>query len=203
MTVATTDGDSIWAFRYSSEHDSRSLFFSTEVQTLRHQYPDNPVLHGLSDETRHRALGAARRPGRRMERCTGVDLGGRPGGTGRDAPVQAAERRLSIRVNTPRRSPAGLDTAPRRRCESRRAGTPAPRSSRRRSATRRVRARSRRGRCRCRRSRRSAAAGRAEQGERRSASARPSSRSQRSAEAPRTTSSSARNSAASSQARPR
>jgi glutamine amidotransferase len=52
MTVATTDGDSIWAFRYSSEGDSRSLFFSTEVQTLRHQYPDNPVLHGLSDETR-------------------------------------------------------------------------------------------------------------------------------------------------------
>ena len=52
MTVATTDGDSIWAFRYSSERDSRSLFFSTDVQTLRHQYPDNPVLHDLSDETR-------------------------------------------------------------------------------------------------------------------------------------------------------
>ena len=52
MTVATTDGRTIWAFRYSSEHDSRSLFFSTEVETLRHQYPDNPVLHGLSDETR-------------------------------------------------------------------------------------------------------------------------------------------------------
>ena len=32
MTVATTDGDSIWAFRYSSEHDSRSLFFSTDVR---------------------------------------------------------------------------------------------------------------------------------------------------------------------------
>jgi predicted glutamine amidotransferase len=52
MTVATTDGDSVWAFRYSSEGDSRSLFFSTEVATLRHQYPDNPVLHELSDETR-------------------------------------------------------------------------------------------------------------------------------------------------------
>src|SRR5213078_5397607 len=32
MTVATTDGQSIWGFRYSSERDSRSLFFSTEVQ---------------------------------------------------------------------------------------------------------------------------------------------------------------------------
>jgi glutamine amidotransferase len=52
MTVATTDGESVWAFRYSSEGRSRSLFHSTDVSTLRHQYPDNPVLHGLSDETR-------------------------------------------------------------------------------------------------------------------------------------------------------
>lgn len=52
MTVATTDGASIWAFRYSSEHDSRSLFYSTAVDTLRDQYPDNPALHGLSDDTR-------------------------------------------------------------------------------------------------------------------------------------------------------
>jgi glutamine amidotransferase len=52
MTVATTDGTRVWAFRYSSEGTSRSLFYSTDVSTLRHQYPDNPVLHGLSDETR-------------------------------------------------------------------------------------------------------------------------------------------------------
>jgi glutamine amidotransferase len=52
MTVATTDGIRVWAFRYSSEGQSRSLFYSTAVSTLRHQYPDNPVLHGLSDETR-------------------------------------------------------------------------------------------------------------------------------------------------------
>jgi predicted glutamine amidotransferase len=52
MTVATTDGESVWAFRYSSEGSSRSLFFSTDVHTLRTQYPDNPVLHDLSDETR-------------------------------------------------------------------------------------------------------------------------------------------------------
>jgi predicted glutamine amidotransferase len=52
MTVATTDGDTVWAFRYSSEHDSRSLFYSTDVATLRAQHPDNPVLHDLSDETR-------------------------------------------------------------------------------------------------------------------------------------------------------
>lgn len=52
MTVATTDGDSTWAFRYSSEGRSRSLFHSTDISTLRHQYPDNPVLHVLSDDAR-------------------------------------------------------------------------------------------------------------------------------------------------------
>ena len=52
MTVATTGGTSIWAFRYSSEGASRSLFFSTAVEALRAQYPDNPVLHQLSTEAR-------------------------------------------------------------------------------------------------------------------------------------------------------
>jgi predicted glutamine amidotransferase len=52
MTVAVTDGLTTWAFRYSSEGRSRSLFRSTDVSTLRHQYPDNPVLHELSDDTR-------------------------------------------------------------------------------------------------------------------------------------------------------
>lgn len=52
MTVATTDGSTTWAFRYSSVHDSRSLFHSTDVSTLRDQYPDNPMLHELSDDAR-------------------------------------------------------------------------------------------------------------------------------------------------------
>ena len=52
MTVATTDGESVWAFRYSSAGKSRSLFFSTDVKTLRAQHPDNPVLHQVSDESR-------------------------------------------------------------------------------------------------------------------------------------------------------
>ena len=52
MTVATTDGSSMWAFRYSSEGKSRSLFFSTAVDTLRAVYPDNPILHLVSDESR-------------------------------------------------------------------------------------------------------------------------------------------------------
>ena len=52
MTVATTDGETTWAFRYSSARVSRSLFHSTSVSTLRHQYPDNPLLHELSDDAR-------------------------------------------------------------------------------------------------------------------------------------------------------
>jgi len=51
-TVATSDGDKLWAFRYSSEGKSRSLFFSTKLAVLRERYPDNPMFHELSDETR-------------------------------------------------------------------------------------------------------------------------------------------------------
>ena len=52
MTVATTDGSATWAFRYSSMHESRSLFHSQDISTLRHQYPDHPILHELSDDAR-------------------------------------------------------------------------------------------------------------------------------------------------------
>jgi glutamine amidotransferase len=52
MTVATTDGETLWAFRYSSEGRSRSLFHSTDISTLRAQYPENPLLHRLSDDAR-------------------------------------------------------------------------------------------------------------------------------------------------------
>jgi predicted glutamine amidotransferase len=52
MTVATTDGTTIWAFRYSSERDSRSLFYSTDVPTLRALHPEVEILGKLSDESR-------------------------------------------------------------------------------------------------------------------------------------------------------
>nr|BFE56882.1 class II glutamine amidotransferase [Dactylosporangium thailandense] len=52
MTVATTDGERLWAFRYSSEHDSRSLYCSTELDTLRTMYPENPVLQQVEERTR-------------------------------------------------------------------------------------------------------------------------------------------------------
>jgi glutamine amidotransferase len=52
MTVATTDGTRLWAFRYSTEGQSRSLFRNADVAVLREQYPENPLLHGLADTTR-------------------------------------------------------------------------------------------------------------------------------------------------------
>jgi glutamine amidotransferase len=52
MTVATSDGERVWAFRYSSIGRSRSLYYSTKIATLRAQYPDNRTLHDLSDDTR-------------------------------------------------------------------------------------------------------------------------------------------------------
>ena len=56
MTIATTDGKSVWAFRYSSERDSRSLYFSTDVRALRELHPEVARLQEVSD----RSLGAAR-----------------------------------------------------------------------------------------------------------------------------------------------
>ncbi len=51
-TVATTDGDSIWAFRYSSERKSRTLFYTTDVPTLRKLYPERKDFEQFSDDAR-------------------------------------------------------------------------------------------------------------------------------------------------------
>ena len=51
-TVATTNGENIWAFRYSSEGKSRSLFFTGHIPTLRDLYPEREILHEVSDDAR-------------------------------------------------------------------------------------------------------------------------------------------------------
>jgi glutamine amidotransferase len=51
-TVATTNGQHIWAFRYSSEGRSRSLFFTKHVPTLRHLYPEREIFQEISDDAR-------------------------------------------------------------------------------------------------------------------------------------------------------
>ena len=52
MTIATTDRMSVWAFRYSSERKSRTLYYSTNVSTLRQLHPELPRLQEISDESR-------------------------------------------------------------------------------------------------------------------------------------------------------
>ena len=51
-TVATTDGERMWAFRYSSEGKSRSLFFTGHVPTLRKLYPEREIFEEVSDDAR-------------------------------------------------------------------------------------------------------------------------------------------------------
>jgi glutamine amidotransferase len=52
MTVATSNGERIWAFRYSSEGKSLSLYFSTLVAKLRAAHPELEVLFTVSEEAR-------------------------------------------------------------------------------------------------------------------------------------------------------
>jgi len=52
MSVSVSDGESIWVFRYSSEGEPPSLFFSTDVSALRAQHPEIEALKTLSDESR-------------------------------------------------------------------------------------------------------------------------------------------------------
>jgi glutamine amidotransferase len=51
-TIATTDGERMWAFRYSSEGKSRSLFYTGHIGTLRKLYPDRDILFEVSEDTR-------------------------------------------------------------------------------------------------------------------------------------------------------
>lgn len=52
MTVVTSDGARLWAFRYSSEGRSRTLFYSALVASVRQLHPDIAILREVSDETR-------------------------------------------------------------------------------------------------------------------------------------------------------
>ncbi|WP_324788121.1 class II glutamine amidotransferase [Streptomyces sp. H51] len=52
MTVAVADGERLWAFRYSSEGASRSLYYSTRVGALRSRRPETEYLRDLPDTAR-------------------------------------------------------------------------------------------------------------------------------------------------------
>ena len=52
MTVGLSDGERLWAIRYSTEHQSRTLFVSEHADTLRKLHPDNPRIQQFTDEDR-------------------------------------------------------------------------------------------------------------------------------------------------------
>jgi predicted glutamine amidotransferase len=52
MTVGISDGERVWAVRYSSVHESRTLFLSEDVDALRRLHPDNPRLQQLTEGDR-------------------------------------------------------------------------------------------------------------------------------------------------------
>ena len=52
MTVGIADGERVWAIRYSSAHQSRTLFVSEDVETVRRLHPENPRLQQLPEDTR-------------------------------------------------------------------------------------------------------------------------------------------------------
>jgi glutamine amidotransferase len=51
-TIAATDGERLWAFRYSSEGKSRTLYYSTRYETLKSLYPDDERWNDFDEETR-------------------------------------------------------------------------------------------------------------------------------------------------------
>ena len=52
MTVGISDGERVWAVRYSSAHESRTLFLSEDVEALRRLHPDNERLQQLAEGDR-------------------------------------------------------------------------------------------------------------------------------------------------------
>jgi glutamine amidotransferase len=51
-TIAVSDGATLWAFRYSSEGRSRTLFHSADMPTLRRMFPDVERFSRFGDDAR-------------------------------------------------------------------------------------------------------------------------------------------------------
>jgi predicted glutamine amidotransferase len=51
-SMGLSDGERLWAFRYSTEGKSRTLFVSADANAVRRLHPDNPRLQQLRDEDR-------------------------------------------------------------------------------------------------------------------------------------------------------
>jgi glutamine amidotransferase len=52
MTLGFSDGERLWAVRYSSEGRSRTLYVSADRETVQSLHPDNPRFARMTDEDR-------------------------------------------------------------------------------------------------------------------------------------------------------
>ena len=68
-SIGVSDGERLWAVRYSTEGNSRTLFASADVHALKQLHPENPRLALLRDGRPHRGLGASRGPSRCVARA--------------------------------------------------------------------------------------------------------------------------------------
>jgi predicted glutamine amidotransferase len=51
-SIGVSDGETLWAVRYSTEHKSRTLYASADAQAIKQLHPENPRLQRLRDEDR-------------------------------------------------------------------------------------------------------------------------------------------------------
>ena len=52
MTIGISDGERLWAIRYSSQHESRTLFISEDIEALQRLHPENERLQRLHEGDR-------------------------------------------------------------------------------------------------------------------------------------------------------
>jgi predicted glutamine amidotransferase len=52
MTIGISDGEQLWAIRYSSQHESRTLFLSEDIDALQRLHPANKRLQRLHEGDR-------------------------------------------------------------------------------------------------------------------------------------------------------
>jgi glutamine amidotransferase len=89
-SVGVSDGERVWAVRYSTEGKSRTLFVSGDVHALRQLHPDNPRLQRMRDDD---CLVVSLSP--RRWSCTREASGSR-GPSGRPPPAADRYRRLAM-----------------------------------------------------------------------------------------------------------
>ena len=91
-SIGVADGERLWAFRYATDAEPRTLFVTADANTVRQLYPDDARLQRMRRRGPRRDLRADVRPAGRVARDPGVDRPARPAGARRAAPVPSALR---------------------------------------------------------------------------------------------------------------